>query len=170
MPSSASSVLFSLSLHDALPIWPRLLDPISGLVGAGARHGSMHQHVVGMLARREHLDRRASIHASETVHRRVATFEQLPPQRAPTRSEEHTSELQSPCNLVCRRRLAPCSSLFPYTTLFRSGPGFSIQFLVLSVPAPGMAQCTSTSSVCSRDASIWIGAQASMRPKLCTVV
>src|SRR5688500_12663127 len=34
----------------------------------------------------------------------------------PLRSEEHTSELQSPCNLVCRRY----SSLFPYTTLFRS--------------------------------------------------
>src|SRR5688500_12283197 len=32
------------------------------------------------------------------------------------RSEEHTSELQSPCNLVCR----PPPSLSPYTTLFRS--------------------------------------------------
>src|SRR5205807_97579 len=39
-----------------------------------------------------------------------------------TRSEEHTSELQSPCNLVCRLLLrhAPSSILFPYTTLFRS--------------------------------------------------
>src|SRR5688500_8318043 len=34
------------------------------------------------------------------------------------RSEEHTSELQSPCNLVCR--LLPLPTLFPYTTLFRS--------------------------------------------------
>src|SRR5688500_8808087 len=34
------------------------------------------------------------------------------------RSEEHTSELQSPCNLVCRHH--PPSPLFPYTTLFRS--------------------------------------------------
>src|SRR5437762_26121 len=32
------------------------------------------------------------------------------------RSEEHTSELQSPMYLVCR----PLSPLFPYTTLFRS--------------------------------------------------
>src|SRR5688572_3582797 len=32
------------------------------------------------------------------------------------RSEEHTSELQSQSNLVCR----PSSTLFPYTTLFRS--------------------------------------------------
>src|SRR5256885_100541 len=56
------------------------------------------------------------------------------------RSEEHTSELQSPCNLVCRLllekkkqrrtsffsffflmiRRPPRSTLFPYTTLFRS--------------------------------------------------
>src|SRR5437762_2098977 len=39
------------------------------------------------------------------------------------RSEEHTSELQSPMYLVCRLLLIhrpPCSSLFPYTTLFRS--------------------------------------------------
>src|SRR5688500_3614405 len=34
------------------------------------------------------------------------------------RSEEHTSELQSPCKLVCR--LPPGCPLFPYTTLFRS--------------------------------------------------
>src|SRR5687768_16514640 len=36
------------------------------------------------------------------------------------RSEEHTSELQSRLHLVCR---PPRSPLFPYTTLFRSGPG-----------------------------------------------
>src|SRR5438876_1029904 len=38
------------------------------------------------------------------------------------RSEEHTSELQSPVHLVCRLLLAspPRSTLFPYTTLFRS--------------------------------------------------
>src|SRR5437764_1320668 len=34
-----------------------------------------------------------------------------------TRSEEHTSELQSPMYLVCR---PPLSTLLPYTTLFRS--------------------------------------------------
>src|SRR5438034_545469 len=39
------------------------------------------------------------------------------------RSEEHTSELQSHSELVCRLLLAlptPISSRFPYTTLFRS--------------------------------------------------
>src|SRR5688572_1542891 len=39
------------------------------------------------------------------------------------RSEEHTSELQSQSNLVCR--LPPRSTLFPYTTLFRSCPAWS---------------------------------------------
>src|SRR5207244_3842738 len=34
------------------------------------------------------------------------------------RSEEHTSELQSPDHLVSRRH--PVSRIFPYTTLFRS--------------------------------------------------
>src|SRR5688500_15744839 len=33
------------------------------------------------------------------------------------RSEEHTSELQSPCNLLCRLPIYPP---FPFTTLFRS--------------------------------------------------
>src|SRR5690242_10004347 len=39
------------------------------------------------------------------------------------RSEEHTSELQSHVNLVCRLLLVhrpPSPTLFPYTTLFRS--------------------------------------------------
>src|SRR5437879_779501 len=44
---------------------------------------------------------------------------------AALRSEEHTSELQSPMYLVCRLLLEivrppPRSTLFPYTTLFRS--------------------------------------------------
>src|SRR5437867_1821850 len=36
------------------------------------------------------------------------------------RSEEHTSELQSPYDLVCRLLPFSSSTLFPYTTLFRS--------------------------------------------------
>src|SRR5436309_2738381 len=36
------------------------------------------------------------------------------------RSEEHTSELQSRENLVCRLLPPSRSTLFPYTTLFRS--------------------------------------------------
>src|ERR1039458_3095394 len=36
------------------------------------------------------------------------------------RSEEHTSELQPLRHLVCRLLRPPLSTLFPYTTLFRS--------------------------------------------------
>src|SRR5438132_1497970 len=47
-----------------------------------------------------------------------------PPQKCcACRSEEHTSELQSHSDLVCRLLLVqhpPISPLFPYTTLFRS--------------------------------------------------
>src|SRR5690606_11570906 len=41
-------------------------------------------------------------------------------QQTAFRSEEHTSELQSRENLVCRLLRLPLASLFPYTTLFRS--------------------------------------------------
>src|SRR2546426_5736531 len=63
---TATTEIYTLSLHDALPI--------SSSRGAGARP-------------------RAGRHRQR---RRRA------PGRALTRSEEHTSELQSPCNLVCR--------------------------------------------------------------------
>ena len=56
------------------------------------------------------------------------------------RSEEHTSELQSLTNLVCRLllekkifflmiRRPPRSTLFPYTTLFRSKADLAVKFL-----------------------------------------
>src|SRR5256885_10036437 len=39
-----------------------------------------------------------------------------PPSRRPTRSEEHTSELQSPCNLVCRLLLEKKNNTYVDTT------------------------------------------------------
>src|SRR3990167_2181820 len=89
---TATTEIYTLSLHDALPIfqWP--------------------------------------------AHKRLFTckenlFRKNGPERAqPARSEEHTSELQSQSNLVCRLfflmiRRPPRSTLFPYTTLFRSSNG-----------------------------------------------
>src|SRR5256885_8631331 len=58
---TATTEIYTLSLHDALPIYHCAQD------------------------RRRHAGRR-----------------QPPARRRPARSEEHTSELQSPCNLVCR--------------------------------------------------------------------
>src|SRR2546426_3298774 len=70
---TATTEIYTLSLHDALPISRR-----------GRRAGDCGRHT-------------AASHAlgAERVrlHRRVGGGD---------RSEEHTSELQSPCNLVCR--------------------------------------------------------------------
>src|SRR5688500_7993899 len=41
------------------------------------------------------------------------------------RSEEHTSELQSPCNLVCRLLLAPAPTLLPLLSLHDALPIFA---------------------------------------------
>src|SRR5256885_8420090 len=73
---TATTEIYTLSLHDALPI--SRLDP-------GARDGEGHRERV------------------------------LP--RGRQRSEEHTSELQSPCNLVCRllleKKKRACPDLSP---------------------------------------------------------
>src|ERR1039457_5514978 len=54
-----------------------------------------------------------------------------PARERPPRSEEHTSELQCPCNLVCRLLLFNDTATteiytFPYTTLFRSGEAHQV--------------------------------------------
>src|SRR5256885_7173467 len=84
---TATTEIYTLSLHDALPICPERRQP----------HPSADRH-------RSHLASRRQRH--EPLHR--------------VRSEEHTSELQSPCNLVCRLLLekkkhtgSPCPSRYP---------------------------------------------------------
>src|SRR2546426_6937105 len=72
---TATTEIYTLSLHDALPISPELAardDP------AKERNGGPHA-----------LDHALVEGIRHPLHR-------------PLRSEEHTSELQSPCNLVCR--------------------------------------------------------------------
>src|SRR5688500_20088713 len=70
----------SLSLHDALPIWVfRERDPVAG---GGPRGPS----VISGVVERQTRDAGPVLVHGENVGR----------------SEEHTSELQSPCNLVCR--------------------------------------------------------------------
>src|SRR5256885_11485714 len=68
---TATTEIYTLSLHDALPISRLSLDDAAG------------QHVPV-----RHQD-------SDEHHARG-------PEQIVDRSEEHTSELQSPCNLVCR--------------------------------------------------------------------
>src|SRR5215813_448330 len=93
--ASALAFIYTLSLHDALPISPGSRSPCRSCPGRSAFHWA--------------------------------------------RSEEYTSELQSRPHLVCRlllekknrvcsrpsllclmHRRSPLSTLFPYTTLFRS--------------------------------------------------
>src|SRR5256885_8518269 len=75
---TATTEIYTLSLHDALPISPNRTGcnprPLSSLINSI-------QYSTGQ----------------------VREGQRLPaPMFSPIRSEEHTSELQSPCNLVCR--------------------------------------------------------------------
>src|ERR1041385_7027431 len=90
---TATTEIYTLSLHDALPIC---------ITGTSA---------------------------SRSPHPTSARRSRFRPAAITSRSEEHTSELQSRLHLVCRLfflmiRRPPRSTLFPYTTLFRSAsPG-----------------------------------------------
>src|SRR5205807_8478687 len=89
-PAPATTALYTLSLHDALPIYPI----------------ERRERVLEGVDRVENLDllplaEDARDHAPKLHLRRVEVLSlTLNPHL--TRSEEHTSELQSPCNLVCR--------------------------------------------------------------------
>src|SRR5688500_19875504 len=75
----ASTEIDTLSLHDALPILRR-------------DRGRRRSRTLCRSAFRQADGAAAIAFAGEHPH----------PERARPRSEEHTSELQSPCNLVCR--------------------------------------------------------------------
>src|SRR5256885_10581564 len=78
---TATTEIYTLSLHDALPI--------SAFVGPAYPP-----------------DVRRVSRADQCAFLATRKGSQAPPRascaRSPPRSEEHTSELQSPCNLVCR--------------------------------------------------------------------
>src|SRR2546426_8017484 len=80
---TATTEIYTLSLHDALPILHRRGEPFD--YSRRAAEILRHRFV------------------RETVHRVHAS--------PPRRSEEHTSELQSPCNLVCRLLLEKKNSV-----------------------------------------------------------
>src|SRR5256885_14708976 len=73
---TATTEIYTLSLHDALPIY------------LWRNPSTEHVH------RRDHL--------GESKESLRATVDSFRAARERVRSEEHTSELQSPCNLVCR--------------------------------------------------------------------
>src|SRR5947208_17140077 len=75
--ATATSVIYTLSLHDALPILDRKKLPV--------------------VRRAVRFPRRAVSHKPPAASSRATVW-----RRDSTRSEEHTSELQSPDHLVCR--------------------------------------------------------------------
>src|SRR5437867_2199791 len=123
MPSSASppTQFYTLSLHDALPISVPFrigvlqlsMEPVEETVEMAqacdaAGFDSFWLAEAYPWWRKHSMEARSSTAITAVVARE--------------RSEEHTSELQSPYDLVCRLllRRPPSSTLFPYTTLFRS--------------------------------------------------
>src|SRR5256885_17155249 len=80
---TATTEIYTLSLHDALPICH---------IGLGVNPAALWAVA----------DRLAQPEGEFAPFDRAGPFAiaYAPPERA--RSEEHTSELQSPCNLVCR--------------------------------------------------------------------
>src|SRR5256885_7953300 len=83
---TATTEIYTLSLHDALPICRR------GVIHR--RHGPLRPpHAEPAIAQH-----REGLRRGDLVHR----------------SEEHTSELQSPCNLVCRLLLEKKKNTPPF--------------------------------------------------------
>src|SRR5437762_8680175 len=84
--TAAPPEIYTLSLHDALPIWIGATAECKfahELVDPRGRHARLHD--VGQLIQALRHHRAGLAHAGK-----------------PARSEEHTSELQSPMYLVCR--------------------------------------------------------------------
>src|SRR2546428_8870147 len=87
---TATSDIYPLSLHDALPIW----------TGPCARRSSSMSH--------------SSLADGSTTSARCVMV--CAGRRTPSRSEEHTSELQSRSDLVCRLLLEKKTPAYIYTT------------------------------------------------------
>src|SRR5256885_8885172 len=96
--NTAPPEISPLSLHAALPIFERRLRVARQVVHhAEARRDVVPVRHVGRLAER------ARRHEAPRLHGlRLDRGVEVLPAQARVRSEEHTSELQSPCNLVCR--------------------------------------------------------------------
>src|SRR5688500_20102022 len=92
MPAAPPPAIYTLSLHDALPISPTA---IAGAEGLRADIG----WTDSLLRSLEKVKERCAQQLDQELGR-IATAAHA--EMLDLRSEEHTSELQSPCNLVCR--------------------------------------------------------------------
>src|SRR5690242_21888633 len=78
--ATATTEIYTLSLHDALPIW------------------MVFTHMSFSHPTEKEIDRYVELR----MERQRQTFSRMDPVKLSVRSEEHTSELQSHVNLVCR--------------------------------------------------------------------
>src|SRR5207247_1767479 len=124
MPSSASSSAHvpTLSLHDALPIWTSFCHSsrFSSAPPLRFQPRACHPSTHSLIPFTRYCESETYVTRPRFHCRRIHSKVAIAPAR---RSEEHTSELQSRVDLVCRLLLLPPHTfpLFPYTTLFRSG-------------------------------------------------
>src|SRR5688500_19610297 len=91
----SAPVFYTLSLHDALPISTRIVT--RNVVPAIARIMVRYLRRLRFHGKRPPAELYSSLTTQFPAH--------VPPEQTLSRamrSEEHTSELQSPCNLVCR--------------------------------------------------------------------
>src|SRR5207244_11539096 len=98
-----SLVLYPLSLPDALPIF----EGRPGLGEFSEEHLRLHEDAVQAGAPWDPEQRRLQVSRAGTLRETGSDFHEPDPRRVEVarldpRSEEHTSELQSPDHLVCR--------------------------------------------------------------------
>src|SRR5207248_3660631 len=94
--------IYTLSLHDALPIYTGIAKELwsrrGDCVDRRFQPGNVINHAVKWIrGRRLHIPTQSEVKCQTRVHAKIV----LDKKRG-VRSEEHTSELQSPYDLVCR--------------------------------------------------------------------
>src|SRR5205807_3552777 len=99
--STATTDIYTLSLHDALPIFLFELRAHSGQVAQLLVEAEALELINGadVIVLEEERD---ALGAESLDFQQVQAGGRVFLEQLVARSEEHTSELQSPCNLVCR--------------------------------------------------------------------
>src|SRR5439155_22646916 len=99
-PELATAELYTLSLHDALPIWDQGQAAVGADVDGQALDPNLVTHVRALASAETEVNAAAA--GPHLVGRVAALAEYTSVSADARRSEEHTSELQSRGHLVCR--------------------------------------------------------------------
>src|SRR5438046_1883437 len=153
MPSSVPPGLYTLSLHDALPILGGI-GCESLLLGDVCFEPREHGvECVGELAKLVSAAFQPDPVGQRSGRGQACGVGDAGQRGEHARSEEHTSELQSLTNLVCRLLCPPVSTLFPYTTLFRSWEALAANLCCSATCASSRASMASNASASSQNSS-----------------